>query len=656
MTVYVIGFTDEQFEQSSVSSCVEYFDRHEWVQLDTETTGLFFMDCDLKCFQLGDSVNQYVIHPIYLQAFKYLLETKGLILHNAKFDLKFLYKVNIYPTRVYDTYLAECVLYCGNKFHRKALNIVAKKRLDIDLDKSVRKGIEKKEMVGEVIQYAADDVKYLHDIREHQLEEAKEKDLVKCINLENDYVLVLAYIEFCGIKLDVDKWKVKMASDKQLLQNARKVMDQLIFSQDMKKYINYQMDMFNPELTTRINWDSPAQVIKLFTELGIDCWETVKGVRKQSASAKSIEKYQEQFPFIKDYLHYKELQKVDGTYGQSFLNQVHLVTGRIYTKFTQIMDTGRTSCGGKNKDTGEEYINLQNLPNNQQTRNCFVADTDNSIVDADYSSMEIVVLTNKSLEPGLLEFFDNGFTDFHSYNALKIYPELKGKTPDEVKKNHNDLRQNAKVGGFTVSFGGVGKTVADNLKISQEEGDRFYKLYFEAFTGLKAHYSKCEKQALRDGYILIDDRNRRKSFIYNHIRYKELEKEIDKNFWERYRAMKEANPEDYHFLLMKEKVKEYFSIKGEICRKAYNFPIQGQAASISKIAGIYFMKWIREQGLLGKVLIVSFVHDQYLVECPESMEQRVKVALVKAMEDAGVLYHTRVPLRASAEIGKCWSH
>jgi len=656
MSIYVIGFTDGQFLQCNVNSCIDYLQDHEWIAIDTETNGLHFMDNDIKCFQLGDADNQFVIHPVHLQSFKLLLETKGLIAHNMKFDVKFLYKAGIFPTKVYDTFLAECVMYCGDAYHRKALNIVAKKRLDVDLDKSVRKGIVDKAVQGEVIQYAADDVKYLHALRKNQLIEAYEKDLVKCINLENDYVLVLAYIEFCGIRLDTDAWKLKMEKDKQLLQNARKLMDNLIFSQDMKKYINYQMDLFNPELTTRINWDSPAQVIKLFTELGIDCWETVKGVRKQSASAKSIEKYQEQFPFIKDYLHYKELQKVVGTYGQSFINQIHPSTGRVYTQFTQIMDTGRTSCGGKNKDTKEEYINLQNLPNNTQTRNCFVSAPGNSIVDADYSSMEIVVLTNKSLEPGLLEFFDNGFTDFHSYNALKIYPELQGKTMEEVKEHHTALRQNAKVGGFTVSFGGVGKTVADNLKISQEEGDRFYQLYFEAFKELKSHYKKCEDQALRDGYILIDTRNKRKSYIHNHTRYRELHREFDRNFWEKYRLMKESNPEDYHFQLMKTKVREYFSIKGEISRKAYNFPIQGQAASISKIAGIYFYKWIRENNLLGKVFIVSFIHDQYLVECPENMEQTVKEALVKAMEDAGALYFSRVKLRASAEIAKCWSH
>lgn len=652
---YIVGFVDEGFKNCSVEECLAELKDCEEIQADSETTGLFFQTHDIKCFQLGSGINEFVIHPDFIQAFKVLLETKLILFHNAKFDLKFLYKHGIFPNRVYDTYVAECVLYCGDSFHRKALNVVAKKRLGIDLDKSIRKGIAEKEIKGEVIQYAADDVKYLQKIKEHQLIEAKEKDLIKCINLENDFVLALAYLEFCGIKLDKSKWQEKMKLDQEKLTEARRTLDKLIFTKDLKKYIDYQLSLFDEGVGTRINWDSPKQVIELFTGLGIDCWETVKGIRKQSASAKSIEKYQEQFPFIKDYLHYKELQKVVGTYGNSFIKQIDPNTKRIYTQFSQIMDTGRTSCGGKNKDTKEEFVNLQNLPNNKETRKCFVAEEGNIIVDADYSSMEIVVLTNKSMESGLLEFFDNGFTDFHSYNAIKIYPELKDKTFEQVKKDYNTLRQNAKVGGFTVSFGGVGKTVADNLKISLEDGERFYKLYFEAFPNLKNHYKKCEDQAYKDGYILIDERNKRKCFIYNHDRFKTLQREIDKSFWERYRMLKQ-NPDSNEFLLMKGKVKEFFSIKGDISRKAYNFPIQGTAASIAKIAGIKFFKWIKENNLINIVKMVSFIHDQYLVECPKELEKNTKEALVQAMENAGSLYFKRVPLKASAEIDTCWSH
>lgn len=654
--IYTIGIQDPDYEGVTVQTALQEINKCDEIQCDLETEGLFFRKHKIKCLQLGTGVNEYVIHPQYIQQFKEVLESKLLILHNAKFDLKFLYTIDIWPNKVYDTFVAECVLYCGDEYHRKSMGAVVKARLSIDIDKSLQKSIAGKEIKGEYIQYSADDVKYLQKVKEHQWVEAEEKDLKKCINLENDYVLVLAYIEYCGIKLDKEKWLKKMEGDNQRLLDARSVLNKLIFSKDLTKYIDYQLSLWDEGLSTTINWDSPKQVIELFTGLGIDCWETVKGVRKQSASAKSIEKYQDQYPFIKDYLHYKELQKVVGTYGQSFIRQIDPETGRIYTKFSQIMDTGRTSCGGKEKSTGEEYINLQNLPNNKETRTCFISDKDNVIVDCDYSSMEVVALTNKSMEPGLLEFFDSGYTDFHSYNALKIYPELQGLTHEEVKKNHNTLRQNSKVGGFTVSFGGVGKTVADNLKISLEEGDRFYKLYFEAFPKLKDHYKKCEDQAYRDGYILIDTRNKRKCFIYNHQRYKELSKQINKQFWDKYKPLKANAPESSTFLEMKAIVKEYFSIKGDISRKSYNFPIQGECASIAKIAGIRFMKWIREHKLFNKVLIVSFIHDQLLVECSETIQDKVKEALVKAMEDAGLMYYTRVKLKASAEVDICWSH
>jgi len=653
--VYVVGFEDNGFESVSVSKAFWDLKEYDEIQVDTETTGLNFRVHELKCLQLGNGINEYVIHPYHIHEFKKLLETKLLVLHNAKFDLKFLYNVGIFPNKVFDTYIAECVLYCGDSFHRKALNVVVKDRLGIDLDKSVRKGIADKDVKGEVIQYAADDVKYLSKLKEHQLQEAIQKDLVKCINLENDFVLALAYLEFCGIKLDRNKWLVKMKADVQELDRYRGILNKLIFTKDLKKYIDYQLSLFEEGIGTTINWDSPKQVIELFTGLGIDCWETVKGVKKQSASAKSIEKYQDEYPFIKDYLHYKELQKVVGTYGNSFIKQIDSVSGRIYTQFSQIMDTGRTSCGGKNKDTGEEFINLQNLPNNKGTRSCFVSEEGNVIVDADYSSMEVVVLTNKSMESGLLEFFDKGYTDFHSYNAKKIYPELSEKTFEEVKEQYNHLRQNAKVGGFTVAFGGVGKTVADNLKISEEDGNRFYELYFQAFPNLKEHYKKCEDQAYKDGYILIDERNKRKCFIYNHSRYKELHKEFNRQFWDKYKTLKQT-PDNYQFVAMKEKVKEYFQIKGNISRMAYNYPVQGTAASIAKIAGIKFFNWIKEQKLIDIVKIVSFVHDQYLVECPKAIQDKVKEALVKSMEDAGALYFTRVLLRASAEIDTAWSH
>lgn len=654
--VYIVGFRDDEYEEVSVGYVLRDISDYDELQVDIETTGLFFRKHGIKCFQIGTGKNEYVIHPQYLQQFKELLESKLLVLHNSKFDLKFLYKQGIFPNKVYDTFVAESVLYCGDAYHRKALGHVLKRRLGLDLDKSLQAKIAGKDIQGEYIQYSADDVKYLQLVKEDQWREAEKKDLQKCINLENDYVLVLAYIEYCGIKLDKQKWLDKMESDNQKLVEARNILNKLIFTKDLTKYIDYQLSLWDEGLSTTINWDSPKQVIDLFTGLGIDCWETVKGVRKQSASAKSIEKYQDKYPFIKDYLHYKELQKVVGTYGQGFIRQIDPETGRIYTKFNQIMDTGRTSCGGKEKSTGEEYINLQNLPNNKETRSCFVSAEGNVIVDADYSSQEKIVIANQSLDPVMLEFFDSGETDLHSFNAKKIFTELSKLSFDEIKSKHKDKRQLAKIAGFCVDYGGVGKTVADRLNIPIEEGEEFYNKYFKVYNVLKNYLQECEKQALKTGYILIDKRNGRKCFIYNHSRFLELEKEMTKGFWDRYKDLKKNSPDSQEFISMKSIVKEYFQIKGNISRMANNYPTQGTSASITKIAGIKFFQWIKAQKLLDKVLIINMIHDEIMVECPEEWTKEVVINLEKAMADAGDMYCQRIKLRATAEVGLFWDH
>jgi len=692
--IYTCGINDPGYQDISIQEMLEKLNFQNGIAVDTETSGLSYVDDDLKCIQLGDGFNEFVIHAKYLQQLKWLLEGELLLFQNAKFDLKFLYKHGIHPNRVYDTFLAEGVLYCGYELHKKSLAAIAKSRLGITIDKTYREGIEKKAITGEYIEYAAADVRYLHDIREHQLKEAKEKDLLKCINLENDYVLCLAYIEFCGIHLDADQWKVKMEKDFIALQKSEKQLDQYVVDNKIEKYLHYQTDAFEGGKPTVINWNSAKQVVEFFKDMGVDVatgkikkkkepkvkkitnslfGDTViekitdktanrkkqlyseyniqltEEEAEESVSAKNIQKYEKQFPFIKIYLEYKELQKVVGTYGESVLKQINPKTGRIHTNFTQIMDTGRTSCGGNGT------INLQNIPNNPETRNCFTAEEGNVIIDCDYTAQEILVLCNRSLEPGLLAFFDNGLSDLHSYNASMIFKECRGLTPDEVKKKFKDKRNLAKVGVFCINYGGSAQTLAAQLNISLEEAEEFSKNYFLAYPDLEEYFKKCENQALRDGYILIDERNKRKCYIWNFDKYKKLKAIINKDFWTEYKVMKNE-PDNPIFLDMKVKVKEYFQIQGEISRMSKNYPIQGQSAGISKIAGIKFLQWLKDEKLLNIVKMVNMIHDAYMVECSDELAERVSKNLVKCMEDAAALYCKRVKLSATPLIAKFWDH
>lgn len=657
MSVYTYGINGDIFEETTKEFICNYFKEKEFVQFDSETTGFSAHVSRLLCIQLGDYHNQFVIHPDKLLEFKKVLERRILIGHNLKFDLNFLYKQGIFPTRVYDTYLAECVIHCGIKTEKKGLGAVAKKRIDVDLDKSVRGAIPKEGLTKRVIEYAADDVKYLELIRESQLADLERLDLIKALDIENQYVLCLAYIEFCGFKLDADKWMKKHENDIKLVAERKNILDKFVLTANIDRFIDKQLSLFDEGTSCNINWASPKQVIDFFKHLKIPVETVKKGVKKETVEAKHLGKYRKKYEIVKHYLEYKEAEKVVSTYGEGWLRQINPVTGRIHTQYQQVMDTSRLSSGGKDKENKLEYPNLQNVPREKEARECFVPEAGNQMIIGDFSGQESVILTNISLDKNLLDFYDNGLSDMHSFVAMKMYKELAGLSVEEIKEKHADKRYNAKTAGFSINYGGAGSTIANNSEdgISIEEGDEIYNAYFEAFPGLKKYFDKAKKEGLQNGYILMSPLTGRKSFIYGYEEYLELKKEIGRRFWDRWKAVKRVGSEHVDYAQMKSKISKFFKIKGEIERKSLNYPIQGQAAEISKIAGILFFEWLRQSGNLCKILISNVIHDEYVLDCPKSLLEEAKQQLHHCMTEAGKEYCTRVPLKADVKIAKNWA-
>lgn len=118
----------------------------------------------------------------------------------------------------------------------------------VELDKSVRgKIIWSKTLTDDIIEYGALDVKYLEQIKEGQKILLKEKDLITALAYENKFCPVLAYTEFCGVKLDVEKWKQKMLKDQERLNNATKELNNWVTTNmpnSKYTYINPQGDLF----------------------------------------------------------------------------------------------------------------------------------------------------------------------------------------------------------------------------------------------------------------------------------------------------------------------------------------------------------------------------------------------------------------------------
>lgn len=644
---------DMVYERTNVEHCFDYLKSVEQVSIDLETTGFDPHTESILSLQLGDGERQYVIdaQTIDITVFKEQLESKLLIGQNLKFDLKFLYKIGIYPRKIWDTMVVEKVLYCGIQEIRVALDELTNRYLGFKLDKSVRADISKEGLSTRVIKYGADDVKYLDSIMSKQIEELIVKDLRGVANLENRFTPALAYIEYCGFKLDKAKWKLKMDKDNAKLKEAEQKLNQWVMDKGMSQYFTKQLSLFDP-VACSINWSSPKQVIPLFEELGVNCEVIEKGIRKKSIEASNIEKQKSKSPIVGLYLEYKKAEKVTSTYGENFLRQINTVTGRVHTQFKQIMDTGRLSSGGKDKITKEEYINFQNIPSDKETRACFVAEPGNTLIISDYSGQEQIVLANRALDPNLLKFYDEGLADMHSFVASKMYPELEGLTLDEVKEKHKEKRQAAKSAGFAINYGGQGITIADNLGISLEEGNKIYDAYFEAFPGLRKYFDTVKKQGLKDGYVLISPLTRRKSYIDFFDKYKALEQELTPEFWDRYRFAKRENTPE--FPTLKEKVSKYFMYKGDIERKTLNFPIQGSSAEITKISCIYILDYILDNNLQEIVKFVNTVHDENVLECPLEISEEIANMVRECMCKAGDLYCKRVPLKADPELSVYW--
>jgi len=663
------AFKPHKYSICSVEESLKYLNNLEKVAYDSETTGFEALDGDtLLCIQMGDTNNQYVvdISTVNINVYKELLETKTLIMHNAKFDLRFLYVKGIFPTKIFDTLLAEKVLTNGILNHPRSLDACVYRYLKKHLDKSVRGNIHREGLSSRVIVYSAEDVAYLHTIMSKQLQLAKERDLYKAISLENRYVLTLAYIEYSGFYLDSSKWKIKCTEDNERKTNAEKALDAWLLNHADKypEWINTapQLDLFKevngPETT--IKWTSSKQVVELFIKIGINTkvFDKDSGKIKDSIDAGVITPQKDKFDIIPLFLEFQSACKSVSTYGNNFFDFIASTTGRIHTEFNQLMETGRLSCGrkGNKKKRIKPKPNLQNIPSEERTRSCFTAQKSNyTLIVADYSGQEQIVLANFSKDRDLLKFYREGLGDMHSFVASKIFPELANLPLSEIKKKHKDKRQIAKAAGFAINYGGDGSTIADNLSISRAEGNKVYEAYFNAFPGLAKYFKNVQTKAIKNGYVTFNSVSNRKWYADNFHQWLENGRKFDGEYWENYRMHKDAQSEHFQNVLLPE-VREHFKTKGAIERIALNYPIQGSSAEITKLAGIYLFKELRERELLDIVLMPNVVHDEILIECPKDMAEEMAALTKECMERAGEKFCTTIKLKAEPCITDHWTH
>lgn len=663
--IYLVTLNQELFDNDaykiiSVKESLEILEPLQIVGLDTETSGLDCWTKELLSVQLGCRDFQVVIDckTIDILQYKEYLESDRLFIGwNLKFDLKFLYRKFIIPKNVYDGYLAEKMQWVGypSGMHSLSLKSAGYEYLGIELDKSVRGKIIYQGLNTETIIYSANDVAYLEDIRNKQLERLKEKDLLTALEYENRFVRVLAYIEYCGVKLDIERWKKKMDSDQKILNEKLKILNKWVEehypNNEQFCKIDLQGDLFREEAFDTnpkciINWNSPQQVIPLLEAEGLDLLVKDKetGRMKKSVDAKVIKPQKDKSDIVQPYTEFSEAQKVVSTYGEEFIKQINPISSRLHTQYNQIgADTYRVTSGGVDKTNKTKYINFLNLPADAETRACFVAEDGNSWISIDYAGQESALLASIANDELMLKELNEGSGDIHSLVASLVFKDEIGDTPlKDIKKKFHNLRQIAKGYEFLVAYGGDANTIQQNYGKSKEEAEQIYNSYMNGLKGVQKYQQFCRKDVMDKGYILLNPLTKHKAYIYDYDKLIDIKNEFSTEFWDKYRELKAFDPS--HPIV--EEVRYFFKRKSASEKQSINYRIQATGAFCLRVSLINFFNWIIENNLFNIVKISIIPYDEINCEAPKEIAEEVTSKLYYYMIKAGKFFCTRCKLDA----------
>ena len=344
------------------------------------------------------------------------------------------------------------------------------------------------------------------------------------------------------------------------------------------------------------NLNSPKQLGEvLFEEIGFKSRKKTKS--GYSTDAQTLEKLKGAHPIIELILEYRSLSKLKSTYADGLLKQI-ADDGRIHSTFLQtVTQTGRISS---------KEPNLQNIPvrreEGRELRKMFIAKEGFLLIDGDYSQIELRVLADIAKDEEMRDAFVHN-EDIHT------------KTASEVFKMHPDfvtplMRSRAKAVNFGIVYGIGDYSLSEDLKISVSEARSYIKNYLETYHGVSEYMEKTVSKAKETGYVKT---------AFNRIRY-----------------IPELSAANKNVVAFGERV-------------ARNTPIQGTAADIIKIAMIKVSKRFEKENMQSRLILQ--IHDELIVEAPESEAKRAEEIMRKEMENAARL---SVPLLVDISSGKSW--
>ena len=588
--------------EKSLKELIKKASKAKTIALDTETTGLDYMDTELVgislSYQAGeayyiplnhddDSVDQLAL-DIVLKELRPLLESSSnkIIGQNIKFDKNVLAKYGVDIASIKnDTMMMSYVLDASATRHNlDALSSYYLNYKTSTFEDVAGKGVKQitfdKVPIEAATNYAAEDADITLRLYEELNPRLEGETSLNKLNdeIEIPLIEVLSEMEQNGAILNS---KILNSQSKDLEGRIKKLEEKA-----------YQI------AGEEFNLGSTKQLREIFFEkLKYRIIKKTPG-GQPSTDEKVLAELAEEYELPKVLLEHRTLSKLKSTYTDKLPNQVSLSTGKVHTSFHQaVTTTGRLSSSDPN---------LQNIPirteDGRRIRQAFEPSKGNKFISADYSQIELRVMAHMSKDEGLLEAFREG-QDVHSKTASEVFDVgIKDVTPD--------LRRNAKAINFGLIYGISAFGLGKQLGISRNLAAEYMAMYFEKYPDVKKYMESTKEFASQNGYV---------ETLFGRRLY-----------------LKDINATN----AMRRQASE---------RAAINAPVQGTAADIMKIAMINMHKAIKTQKSKAKLILQ--VHDELILDTPKDEIDKIVSLVTDSMMGAANL---DVPLEIDIGIGDNW--
>jgi DNA polymerase-1 len=563
------------------------------IGIDCETTGLDPYRAKVRLIQIAVLSKPVLVIDLAalaeneLEPLRHLLASSCLkIGHNLKFELMMLRMAGfILKPPFFDTYLSYKVITAGLK-KTSTLEILAARLLHLKLDKKQQKSNFSARLTQSQLQYAANDAAVLlplYRVLKHKLKKA---NLLSTARDEFNCLPSVAIMELNGIKLDLEKWlglgdrlrekqeQLKHSIDRQLNSSNSNQCQQLFLAEELNRTINLR---------------SPTQVVQALNNIGIQV---------KSTSASELVFLAPKYPIVEQLLEYRSIATRISTFSEGLPNFLHPVTGRIHGNWWQLgARSGRFSCSKPN---------LTNIPRDFETRSCFVANSGNVLIKADYSQIELRLIAKVSGDRRMCRAYQQG-RDLHRLTAAHIFNTNINAVDDEQ-------RRLGKIVNFGLIYGmGVKKfcltTAIDyGIYLESSQAKLFRERFFQLYSGIADYHSRVRNQWQRG------------------IR-------VSRTLDGRRRLWSKQNPPTLNEML--------------------NYPIQGTNATIIKRAIAKVDRKCDRERL--NIRLIAVVHDEILLECPKHQATRVALLLEHCMVNAARPLLFPIPVIVDCQITDSWN-